>query len=290
MSRSPFWAPSTGSGPPPQTKETVSEVVPRTEPSPAPERAVTLPEPQPEKNEKPEEKVEEQTTLEQVSRQALAAPVTTAPPASEARPADTAAAPAPGLSALAARAQARPAMLTAKMLSTVGESPPAGLSITVLDVCCGPSPSLPRPPRRLACGLARRGRWRADRGRSHLDHRPGERTPRARRSVGSMPAQLACLRQMSAVQGACFLRLNFAADFLGLGATLIGIAGVACTCVTTELPSPTTTKGAQRAGCTSFAPPLSIIASMDRRIASARSTDLSDDMTLRAAQKNGALA
>jgi hypothetical protein len=29
---------------------------------------------------------------------------------------------------------------------------------------------------------------------------------------------------------------------------------------------------------------------MDRRIASARSTDLSDDMTLRAAQKNGALA
>ena len=41
----------------------------------------------------------------------------------------------------------------------------------------------------------------------------------------------------------------------------------------------------QRAGCTSFAAPLSIIASMDRRMASARPTDLSDDMTLRACSK-----
>jgi periplasmic protein TonB len=92
---------------PKQTKEAVAEEVPRVEPSPlAPEPAVTLPEPQPEKNEKPEEKVKEKTTPEQASRQASAAPVTTAPPASEARPTDTAAAPAPGLSALAARAQA----------------------------------------------------------------------------------------------------------------------------------------------------------------------------------------
>jgi periplasmic protein TonB len=91
---------------PKQTKETVAEEAPRTEPSPAPEPAVTLPEPQPEKNEKPEEKVEEKITPEQTSRQAMAAPMTTAPPASEARPADTTAAPAPGLSALAARAQA----------------------------------------------------------------------------------------------------------------------------------------------------------------------------------------
>jgi protein TonB len=92
---------------PKQTKEMVAEELPRTDPSPlAPEPAVTLPEPRPEKNEKPQEKVEEKVTPEQTSRQALAAPMTTAPPASEARPADTSAAPAPGLSALAARAQA----------------------------------------------------------------------------------------------------------------------------------------------------------------------------------------
>jgi protein TonB len=92
---------------PKQSKETVAEETPRAEPSPlAPEPAVTLPEPQPEKNEKPEEKVEEKTTPEQASRQAVAAPMTTAPPSSEARPAETAAAPAPGLSSLAASAQA----------------------------------------------------------------------------------------------------------------------------------------------------------------------------------------
>ena len=90
-----------------QTKETVAEELARAEPSPlAPEPTVTLPEPQPKKNEKPEEKVEEKTTPEQASRQALAVPATTAPPVSEARPADSAAAPAPGLSVLAARAQA----------------------------------------------------------------------------------------------------------------------------------------------------------------------------------------
>jgi protein TonB len=92
---------------PKQTKETFAEEMPRTDPSPlAPEPAVTLPEPQPEKTEKPQEKVEEKAIPEQTSRQALAAPMTTAPPASEARPADAATAPAPGLSALAARAQA----------------------------------------------------------------------------------------------------------------------------------------------------------------------------------------
>ena len=91
---------------PKQIKETVAEEVPRAEPSPlAPEPAVTLPEPQPKTNEKPEEKVE-RTTPEQASKQALAGPATTAPPASEASPAHTAAAPASGLSALAARAQA----------------------------------------------------------------------------------------------------------------------------------------------------------------------------------------
>src|SRR5262245_20704612 len=92
---------------PKQTKETVAEETRLAAPSPlAPEPAVTLPEPQPEKNEKPEGTVEEKVTPEQASRQALAAPMTTAPPASEAKQADTAVAPAPGLSALAARAQA----------------------------------------------------------------------------------------------------------------------------------------------------------------------------------------
>ena len=56
--------------------------------------------------EEAEEKAEEKTTPEQASRQAVAAPMTTAPPTSEARPADNAAAPAPGLSSLAASAQA----------------------------------------------------------------------------------------------------------------------------------------------------------------------------------------
>jgi periplasmic protein TonB len=92
---------------PKQTKETVAEEAPHTEPSLlAAEPAVMLPEPRPEKNEKPEEKVEEKINPEETSRQALAAPITTAPPTAEAKPTDTVAAPAPGLSALAARAQA----------------------------------------------------------------------------------------------------------------------------------------------------------------------------------------
>ena len=90
-----------------QTKETVAEEMPPLEPAPlAPEPAVKLPEPQPDKNEKPQEKADEKVAREEDSRQANAAPMTTAPPPSEADPSNAAAAPAPGLSAIAVKAQA----------------------------------------------------------------------------------------------------------------------------------------------------------------------------------------
>jgi periplasmic protein TonB len=90
-----------------ETKETVAEETPLLEPAPlAPQPAVQLPEPQPNKNEKPQEKVDEKVAHEENSRQANAAPMTTAPPPSEAKPSNAAAAPAPGLSAIAAKAQA----------------------------------------------------------------------------------------------------------------------------------------------------------------------------------------
>ena len=49
-----------------------------------------------------------------------------------------------------------------------------------------------------------------------------------------------------------------------------------------QLPSPTTTKGAQFAGCASFGSPASMIATMDRRRASERPTDLSVETMLKA--------
>jgi len=89
-----------------QTKETVAEATPPLEPAPlAPEPAVQLPEPQPNKTE-PEERADEKVAREENSRPTAAAPMTTAPPPSEAKPSDTVAAPAPGLSAIAAKAQA----------------------------------------------------------------------------------------------------------------------------------------------------------------------------------------
>jgi len=89
-----------------QTKETVAEETPHLEPAPlAPQPAVQLPEPQPDKNEKPQEKVDEKVAHED-TQQANAAPMTTAPPPSEAKSSDAVAAPAPGLSAIAAKAQA----------------------------------------------------------------------------------------------------------------------------------------------------------------------------------------
>jgi protein TonB len=88
-----------------QTKEAVAEEMPRVEPAPlAPEPTVQVPDPQPEK--KQEEKSDEKAAPEQNSHQALAAPMTTAPPPAEAKASDAAVAPAPGLSAIAAKAQA----------------------------------------------------------------------------------------------------------------------------------------------------------------------------------------
>src|SRR6516225_9690 len=90
-----------------QTKQTVAEETPPLEPAPlAPEPAVQLPEPQPDKRHEPEEKSDEKVAREENSRQPAAAPMTAAPPPSEAKPSVAAAAPAPGLSAIAARAQA----------------------------------------------------------------------------------------------------------------------------------------------------------------------------------------
>jgi protein TonB len=90
-----------------QTKETVAEETPPLEPAPlAPEPAVQLPEPQPNKKHEPEEKADEKVDHKENSRQTVAAPMTTAPPSSEAKPTEAVAAPAPGLSAIAAKAQA----------------------------------------------------------------------------------------------------------------------------------------------------------------------------------------
>lgn len=90
-----------------QTKQAVAEETPPVEQAPlAPQPAVQLPMPQPEKQQKPEEHEDEKVAPEQNSRQASAEPMTTAPPASDAIPSNIAAAPTPGLSALAAKTQA----------------------------------------------------------------------------------------------------------------------------------------------------------------------------------------
>jgi len=90
-----------------QTKETVAEKMPNVEPAPlAPEPAVRLPAPQPVDKERPEAKVDDKAAPEQNSQQASAAPMTTAPPPSEAKASGAVAAPAPGLSAIAAKAEA----------------------------------------------------------------------------------------------------------------------------------------------------------------------------------------
>jgi hypothetical protein len=70
------------------TTATVAEEMPHLEPAPSvPEPAVQLPEQQPDKNEKPQEKVDDKVAHED-SLQANAAPMTTAPPPSEAKPSD----------------------------------------------------------------------------------------------------------------------------------------------------------------------------------------------------------
>jgi protein TonB len=86
-----------------QTNEKVAEEVPRVEPAPlAPEPTVQVPDRQPEKK----AEVDNKAAPEQKSQQALAAPMTTVPPPAEAKTSDAAVAPAPGLSAIAAKAQA----------------------------------------------------------------------------------------------------------------------------------------------------------------------------------------
>jgi protein TonB len=65
-----------------------------------------VPEPQPDKKEKSEEKADEKFVAEQDSQQALAAPMTAAPPPLDAKPSDAVAAPVPGLSAIVAKAEA----------------------------------------------------------------------------------------------------------------------------------------------------------------------------------------
>src|SRR5262249_49888782 len=90
-----------------ETKETVAEEVPRLEQVPlAAEPAIVLPVPKPEKKEAPEEEEKEKVVAAQNSREAPAVPKPPAPPPLEANPTETAAAPSPGLSTLAARAQA----------------------------------------------------------------------------------------------------------------------------------------------------------------------------------------
>jgi periplasmic protein TonB len=86
-------------------KEAAAEEMPRVEQAPlAPEPEVQLPDSQPEKKEERQER--EEVIPEKNFRQTAAEPATTAPPASQATPSATAAAPSPGLSILAARTQA----------------------------------------------------------------------------------------------------------------------------------------------------------------------------------------
>jgi protein TonB len=90
-----------------QITETVAEETPPLKPAPlVPEPAVQLREPQPDKKHEPEDKADEEVAREENSRQTAAAPMTSAPSPSDAKPSDTAAAVAPGFSAIATKAQA----------------------------------------------------------------------------------------------------------------------------------------------------------------------------------------
>jgi periplasmic protein TonB len=90
-----------------QPKHEVVEKTPPVERSPlAPEPEVQLPIPRPLVKEKPEEKEDQEITSEQNTRQSSAAPITAAPPPSDATPSEVPTAPAAGISTVAARAQA----------------------------------------------------------------------------------------------------------------------------------------------------------------------------------------
>jgi protein TonB len=88
-------------------KQEVAEETPRVERSPlAPEPEVQLPIPRPPEKDTPKEQEDQEVTSEHSTRQSSAAPVTTAPPPSEAQPSEVPTAPSAGISAVAARAQA----------------------------------------------------------------------------------------------------------------------------------------------------------------------------------------
>ena len=88
-------------------KQEVVEETPPVERSPlAPEPEVQLPIPRPLQKEKPEDKEDQEITSEQNTRQSSAAPITTAPPPSEAKPSEVPTAPSAGISAAVAKAQA----------------------------------------------------------------------------------------------------------------------------------------------------------------------------------------
>jgi protein TonB len=90
-----------------RTKAEEAEETPAVEQSPlAPEPQVQLPIPRPLEKAKPKEKEDQEVASEHSTRQTSAAPVTTAPPPSEATPSEVPTAPTPGISAIAARAQA----------------------------------------------------------------------------------------------------------------------------------------------------------------------------------------
>jgi protein TonB len=88
-------------------KQEVAEETPPVERSPlAPEPEVQLPIPRRLQKEKPEDQEDREVTSELNTRPSSAAPITTAPPPSEARPSEVPTAPSAGISAVAARAQA----------------------------------------------------------------------------------------------------------------------------------------------------------------------------------------
>jgi protein TonB len=91
----------------PSSRNRIVEETPPVERSPlAPEPEVQVPIPRPLEKEKPEEKEDREITSEQNTRQSSAAPITAAPPPSDATPSEVPTAPTAGISAVAARAQA----------------------------------------------------------------------------------------------------------------------------------------------------------------------------------------
>jgi periplasmic protein TonB len=90
-----------------EIKEEVEKELPRVEPSPAPEPEVALPMPRPVDEKKPEDQeAQEKVVTQEDATQAEASPLTTAPPPIDAKEAQVAAAPVPGLSTAAVRVQA----------------------------------------------------------------------------------------------------------------------------------------------------------------------------------------